>query len=94
MEERKAGEWRNEGGEAGRGEHGVKEWGMEEGKAGKWRNEGGEASRGEHGVKEWGMEEGEAGKWRNKRGEADRGRARSEGGSEGGIVKGWQRGEN
>ena len=28
-----------------------------------------------------------------KEGEADRGRARSEGGSEGGIIKGWQGGE-
>ena len=28
MEEGKAGKWRNEGGEAGRGEHGVKEEGM------------------------------------------------------------------
>ena len=44
MEEGKAGKWRNEGGEAGRGEHGVNE----EGRAG--RGAGG----GEHGVNEEG----------------------------------------
>ena len=43
MEEEKAGKWRNEGGEAGRGEHGVKE----EGRA--WR---GMQVGGEHGVRE------------------------------------------
>ena len=40
MEEGRTGRWRNEGGEAGRGEHGVKEyvreWGMEEGRVGRW----------------------------------------------------------
>ena len=40
----------NEGGEAGRGEHGVKEEGRA-GRAGMGRNEGGEAGRGEHEVK-------------------------------------------
>ena len=54
MEEGRTGKWRNEGGEARRGDHDVREWGMEEGNAEKWRNEGGEAGRGEHGVKEEG----------------------------------------
>ncbi len=43
MEEGNAGKWRNEGGQAGRGEHGVKE----EGRIGRRMQVGGE-----HGVKE------------------------------------------
>ena len=69
MEEGRAGKWRNEGGEARRGEHGVREWGMEEGRAGKWRNEGGEAGRGE--IWSEGGREG-------REGDAGRGRAWSE----------------
>ena len=43
MEEGNAGKWRNEGGEAGRGEHGVKEEGGQVGYAGRGRawSEGG-----------------------------------------------------
>ena len=61
MEEGRAGRWRNEGGEAGRGEHVVNEGVKEEWRAGRGRNEGGEAGRGEHGVR-GAKEEGRA--WR------------------------------
>ena len=46
MEEGRAGRWRNEGCEAGRGEHGVKEGVKEEGRAGRGMQVGGE-----HGVR-------------------------------------------
>ena len=51
MVEGRARRWRNEGREAGRGEHGVKEGVKDEGRAGRrGRNEGVEAGMGEHEV--------------------------------------------
>ena len=54
MEEGRAGRWRNELGEAGRGGHGVNDGVKEEGREGRkkeLRNKGGEADRGEHEVR-------------------------------------------
>ena len=47
-------------GEAGRGEHGVREGVKEEGRAQRERMKDGEAGRGEHGVREGVKEEGRA----------------------------------
>ena len=77
MEEGRVGRWRNEGGEAGMGEHGLKEGEKEVGRTERVRNEEGgemkeEAGRGEHEVRgsEGGME--------GREGDVCRGRAWSE----------------
>ena len=53
-------------GEAGRGEHGVREGVKGEGRVQRERHEGGEAGRGEHGVREGVKEEGRVQRERNE----------------------------
>ena len=71
MEEGRAGKWRNEGGEAGRGAI--------------WSEGGREGREGDAGRGRAWSERRWAGREINEAGEADRGRARNE--SEGGIIK-------
>ena len=66
MEEGRAGKWRNEGGEARRGEHDVREWGWRKGGQGS-----GEMKEGRQVGEIYGVKEG-------REGDAGRGRAWSE----------------